>query len=43
MSDFKTYLAKIADGETLTPEEATGAFELIMSGDAGQGEDRHRA
>ncbi len=36
MSDFKAYLAKIADGETLSPEEATGAFELIMSGEATQ-------
>lgn len=34
MSDFKAYLAKIADGETLTPEEAAGAFNLIMSGEA---------
>lgn len=36
MSDFKAYLAKIADGATLSPEEARGAFELIMSGDATQ-------
>lgn len=34
MSDFKTYLATIADGGTLTPEDARGAFELIMSGEA---------
>jgi anthranilate phosphoribosyltransferase len=34
MSDFKAYLATIADGGTLTPEEAKGAFELIMSGEA---------
>src|SRR5690606_22245038 len=34
MSDFKAYLAKIADGETLTPDEAAGAFNLIMSGEA---------
>jgi anthranilate phosphoribosyltransferase len=36
MSDFKTYLATIADGGTLTPEDARGAFELIMSGEATQ-------
>ncbi len=34
MSDFKTYLATIAGGGTLTPEDARGAFELIMSGEA---------
>ncbi|MDO8289280.1 MAG: anthranilate phosphoribosyltransferase [Parvibaculum sp.] len=34
MSDFKSYLATIADGGTLSAEDATGAFELIMSGEA---------
>ncbi|MES1990435.1 MAG: anthranilate phosphoribosyltransferase [Pseudomonadota bacterium] len=34
MSDFKSYLATIADGGTLSSEDATGAFELIMSGEA---------
>ena len=34
MSDFKTYLATIADGGTLTPEAATDAFTLIMNGEA---------
>lgn len=34
MSDFKSYLATIADGGVLTPEDAEGAFTLIMNGEA---------
>jgi anthranilate phosphoribosyltransferase len=34
MSDFKTYIAKVADGAALTFEEARAAFEIVMSGDA---------
>ncbi|MEM7618845.1 MAG: anthranilate phosphoribosyltransferase [Pseudomonadota bacterium] len=32
MSDFKTYLAKVAQGATLTQHETTDAFDLMMSG-----------
>ena len=34
MNDFKSYLATIADGGVLTPEDAEGAFTLIMNGEA---------
>ena len=34
MADFKTYLAKVANGEPLTQEEARAAFDVVMSGDA---------
>ncbi len=34
MSDFKTYLATIADGGVLTPEAAEDAFTIIMNGEA---------
>ena len=34
MSDFKSYLATIADGGVLTPKDAEGAFTLIMNGEA---------
>ena len=34
MADFKTYLAKVANGEPLTQEEARAAFDVVMSGEA---------
>ena len=34
MSDLKSLIAKIADGNPLSRDEATAAFEIIMSGDA---------
>lgn len=34
MSGFNTFLAKIADGRSLTSEEAEAAFGIIMSGEA---------
>ncbi|WP_127598575.1 anthranilate phosphoribosyltransferase [Nitratireductor alexandrii] len=34
MSDFKTYIAKVAGGAALTFEEARAAFDIVMSGDA---------
>ncbi|HEY4343533.1 MAG TPA: anthranilate phosphoribosyltransferase, partial [Parvibaculum sp.] len=34
MSDFKTFLAKIGEGLTLTSEDAEEAFGIIMSGEA---------
>lgn len=34
MTDFKTYIAKVANGEQLSFEEARGAFDTIMSGEA---------
>ncbi|MEM9682206.1 MAG: anthranilate phosphoribosyltransferase [Pseudomonadota bacterium] len=34
--DLKPYLAKIADGETLSEAEAAAAFDVMMSGDATQ-------
>lgn len=34
LSDFKAYIARVADGRPLTRAEATGAFDIIMSGSA---------
>jgi anthranilate phosphoribosyltransferase len=34
MVDFKSIIAKVATGATLTREEATDAFDAVMSGDA---------
>jgi len=34
MTDLKNYIAKVADGKTLSVEEAKDAFNIIMSGDA---------
>ncbi|MBB4302302.1 anthranilate phosphoribosyltransferase [Rhodobium orientis] len=34
MADFKSLIAKVADGRALDAAEATDAFEVIMSGDA---------
>lgn len=34
MSDFKTYIAKVAAGTPLSFEEAREAFDIVMSGDA---------
>jgi anthranilate phosphoribosyltransferase len=34
MSDFKTHIAKVADGMPLTFEEARAAFDIVMSGQA---------
>ena len=34
MSDFKTYIAKTASGQSLTFDEAREAFEIVMSGEA---------
>ncbi|TYC58679.1 anthranilate phosphoribosyltransferase [Rhodobacterales bacterium] len=34
MSTFKDFIAKVADGHALTPEEAREAFEVILSGSA---------
>ena len=34
MADFKTFIAKLADGETLSRAEAEAAFNIVMSGEA---------
>ncbi|PLX42919.1 MAG: anthranilate phosphoribosyltransferase [Hyphomicrobiales bacterium] len=34
MTDFKTYIGKIANGDALTREEAQAAFDIMMSGEA---------
>ena len=34
MSDLKPFIAKVADGQSLTRDEAQTAFEIIMSGEA---------
>jgi len=34
MTTFKEFIAKVADGHTLTPEEARQAFDVILSGSA---------
>jgi anthranilate phosphoribosyltransferase len=34
MSDFKTHIAKVANGTPLTFEEARAAFDIVMSGQA---------
>ena len=34
MADMKSFLAKVAAGQKLTREEAEGAFDIIMSGEA---------
>ena len=34
MSDFKTYIQKVASGATLSEDEAAAAFDIIMSGGA---------
>jgi anthranilate phosphoribosyltransferase len=34
MADMKSFLAKVASGERLTREDAEGAFNIIMSGEA---------
>ncbi|WP_422038479.1 anthranilate phosphoribosyltransferase [Roseibium sp.] len=34
MTTFKEFIAKVADGQTLTPDEARQAFDVILSGSA---------
>lgn len=34
MTTFKEFIAKVADGQTLTPDEARQAFDIILSGSA---------
>jgi len=34
MADFKTFIAKVATGASLSREEATSAFDIMMSGEA---------
>lgn len=34
MKTFKEFIAKVADGQTLTPDEARQAFDVILSGSA---------
>ncbi|MCB1420638.1 MAG: anthranilate phosphoribosyltransferase, partial [Notoacmeibacter sp.] len=34
MSDLKQAIAKVADGASLSAEEARAAFDIMMSGDA---------
>src|SRR5690606_18274342 len=34
MSDFKAHIAKVANGQPLTFEEARDAFDIMMSGEA---------
>ena len=34
MSDLKSFIAKVADGASLTREETAQAFGILMSGDA---------
>jgi anthranilate phosphoribosyltransferase len=34
MSNFKAYIARIADGEALSREDASAAFDVILSGEA---------
>ena len=34
MADLKSFIAKAASGEPLTQEEARGAFDIMMSGEA---------
>lgn len=34
MTDFKTFIAKVADGNPLSEEEAAEAFNIMMSGEA---------
>ena len=34
MSDFKTHIAKVASGASLTFDEARDAFDIVMSGEA---------
>lgn len=34
MTTFKEFIAKVADGQALTPEEARQAFDVILSGSA---------
>ena len=36
MTEFNAYIAKVADGETLDQAQAADAFEIIMSGGAGE-------
>jgi anthranilate phosphoribosyltransferase len=38
MTDFKSLIAKVADGNTLASGEAEAAFEAMMSGDATSGQ-----
>lgn len=38
MTDFKSLIAKVADGNTLASDEAEAAFEAMMSGDATSGQ-----
>ena len=33
---MKEYIAKVAEGENLTEEEAKGAMDIMLSGDATQ-------
>src|SRR5690606_40220429 len=34
MTDFKSIIARLAEGRTLDPAEARAAFEIVMSGEA---------
>ncbi|HEY7763606.1 MAG TPA: anthranilate phosphoribosyltransferase, partial [Aestuariivirgaceae bacterium] len=34
MTSFKALISKVADGKSLTREEAKGAFDVMMSGEA---------
>jgi len=34
MTDFKSYIAKVADGNSLSADEAEAAFDIVMSGNA---------
>ena len=34
MADFKTLIAKVASGASLSREEATSAFDIMMTGEA---------
>ena len=38
MSDMKSFIDKVADGASLSAEQASKAFELMMSGEASEGQ-----
>ena len=38
MADMKTFIGKVADGHSLSADEASQAFELMMSGNASEGQ-----
>ncbi len=38
MADMKSFIGKVADGHSLSEKEASDAFELMMSGEAGEGQ-----